>query len=93
MPIRLQEIFYLCLLPPYFLKRAIMNPFRNVKENRTSREKMQGFIDHFSPVFMHRSTEDEAKEWFREEGFENVAVAYNERYGFGVRGDRRVDAS
>ena len=88
LPIRLQEIFYLCLLPPFLLKRAIMNRFKVVKEDRTWREKMQGFIDHLSPVYMHRNTEDEAMAWFREEGFENVAVAYNERYGFGIRGDR-----
>jgi ubiquinone/menaquinone biosynthesis C-methylase UbiE/uncharacterized protein YbaR (Trm112 family) len=90
MPIRLQEAFYLSLLPFYFLKRSIMNPFRKLKEQRTWREKMQGFVDHFSPMYMHRHTEKEALKWYEENGFENATVSYKEQYGFGVRGDRKA---
>lgn len=88
LPIRLQELFYLSLLPLYFLKRAILNPFKGVKENRTWREKMQGFVDHFSPMYMNRHTEKEAFEWYKARGFGNIATSYNEQYGFAVRGDR-----
>jgi hypothetical protein len=90
LPIRLQEAFYLSLLPFYFLKRSIMNPFRYLKEQRTWREKMQGFVDHFSPMYMNRHTEKEALGWYEEDGFENATVSYNEQYGFGVRGDRKA---
>ena len=91
LPIRLQELFYLSLLPFYFLKRAILNPSKTVKEKRTWREKMQGFVDHFSPMYMNRHTEEEAFAWYRDKGFAEVTTTYNEQYGFGVRGVRAAD--
>ena len=88
LPIRLQEAFYLSLLPFYFAKRTILNPFKKEKEERTWREKMQGFVDHFSPMYMNRHTENEAATWFQARNFKNVIVSYNEQYGFGIRGQR-----
>jgi hypothetical protein len=58
-----------------------------VKNRRTLREKMQNLFDTFSPVYQNRHHEREVTGWYSEQGFVNVAVAYQERYGFGVRGD------
>ena len=88
LPIRMQEAIYFLLLAPYFIKRALLNPFRSRKEDRTWREKMQNFIDSLSPVNAHRHTEDEVAEWFRAAGFSNITKSYSDRYGFGMRGDR-----
>jgi len=87
LPIRLQELFYLCLLAPYLVKRTLLNPFKQVKEDRTYREKMQNFIDTMSPVYANRYDEHEVLEWYTHSGFRNAAVAYNDRYGIGYRGD------
>jgi SAM-dependent methyltransferase len=86
LPIRLQELFYLSLLAPFFVKRMLLNPFRRVKEDRTYREKMQNFIDTMSPVHANRHTEEETIGRFRTAGYDDVVVAYNDLYGFGVRG-------
>jgi ubiquinone/menaquinone biosynthesis C-methylase UbiE/uncharacterized protein YbaR (Trm112 family) len=87
LPIRLQEAFYLCLLVPYFLKRALLNPFRTRKEDRTWREKMQNFVDTMSPIHANRFTEDQVLRWYRESDFPDAVVAYIDRYGIGYRGD------
>jgi hypothetical protein len=60
-------------------------------DDRTWHEKMQNFIDTFSPVYVNRHTEEEVLGWFRESGFTNPVVAYEERYGFGVRGVLAAD--
>ena len=89
LPIRLQEVFYLTLLLPYFVKRALVNPFRRVKEDRTWREKMQNLIDTMSPVHANRHSEEEIISWYTTSGFGDAAVAYHDRYGIGFRGDMR----
>jgi ubiquinone/menaquinone biosynthesis C-methylase UbiE/uncharacterized protein YbaR (Trm112 family) len=87
LPIRLQYGIYLIMIIPFIIKRNISNLFRKTKDDRTWREKMQGFIDMFSPVYQNRHSEDEALSWFKEEGFVNSTIAYQEHYGFGARGD------
>ena len=88
MPIWLQEAFYLSLLPLYFLKRGVGRLFNRGREDRTWREKMQGWVDHFSPMYMNRFTEEEAAHWYRARDFEQVTTAYTEQYGFAMRGVR-----
>jgi len=87
LPVSAQEALYGLLLIPYFIKRAILNTFKDVKEDRTYREKMQNFVDTLSPVYANRHSEGEVEQWFDDAGFRNVRVAYHDRYGFGVRGD------
>jgi SAM-dependent methyltransferase/uncharacterized protein YbaR (Trm112 family) len=88
LPIAAQYLIYLLLIIPFVLKRDIANLFARKKDTRTWREKMQGFVDMFSPVYQNRHTEDEAIEWFKEEGFVNCTVPYQETYGFSARGDK-----
>ena len=88
LPIRLQELLYLALLIPYFLKRTVLNRFRAKKEDRSWREKMQNYVDSLSPINAHRHTEQEVSHWYRQAGLEEVMVSYNDAYGFGIRGDR-----
>lgn len=87
LPIELQECLYLCLVVPFILRRYLISLMRKAKDTRTWREKMQNFIDTFSPVYVNRHTEEEVLNWYRDDGFGNVTIAYKERYGFGVRGD------
>jgi ubiquinone/menaquinone biosynthesis C-methylase UbiE/uncharacterized protein YbaR (Trm112 family) len=87
LPIAAQECIYLCLVIPFVIKRALTRLFGKTGEDRTWREKMQNFIDTFSPTYVNRHTEEEVLAWYRRGGFANCAVAYKERYGFGVRGD------
>jgi SAM-dependent methyltransferase/uncharacterized protein YbaR (Trm112 family) len=91
LPIRVQELLYLTLLLPYFVKRAILNPFSSQKEDRTWREKMQNFIDTMSPVHVNRYTEAEVMGWYAALGCRNVRVAYADRYGIGFSGDVPTD--
>jgi len=88
LPIRLQEIFYLALLPLYFLKRWTARLFGKANENRTWREKMQGWVDHFSPMYMNRFSEVEAAGWYRDQHFKQITTAYTEQYGFAIRGTK-----
>ena len=87
LPIRIQHGLFLAALPFYVLKRDLRNLLRGQKTGLTWREKMQGLTDMFSPVYQHRFAEEEIVEWYRELGFLNVTVAYQEAYGFAVRGD------
>jgi ubiquinone/menaquinone biosynthesis C-methylase UbiE len=87
LPTKVQEMLYLCLLVPFFLKRSLVKLFRIGSENRTWREKMQNYVDTFSPTYVNRHREEEVLEWYRQNGFERITLAYKERYGFGVRGD------
>jgi hypothetical protein len=87
LPIRIQQFVYLSLIPAFLLKQEV-ELFLGRKKHRLSwREKTQALVDALSPVYQRRHTPEEVIEWFREEGFENIEVAYTEEYGFGVRGD------
>jgi len=88
LPIKMQEMVYLAMIPPFLIKRSFGNLFRKAKDTRTWREKMQGFVDHFSPMYMNRHSEAEATQWFKENEFGEVTVSYTEQYGFAIRGDR-----
>jgi hypothetical protein len=70
------------------IKQKIGNLFRKTKDDRTWREKMQDFVDMFSPIYQHRPTEEEVISWYREMGFANAAIAYQGRWGFAARGDK-----
>ena len=87
LPIAVQECLYSCVALLFLIRRTLWNLFSRTKETRTYGEKMQNLIDTFSPMYVNRHTEDEVFGWYRESGLGNVAVAYTERYGFGVRGD------
>jgi ubiquinone/menaquinone biosynthesis C-methylase UbiE/uncharacterized protein YbaR (Trm112 family) len=93
LPIKLQYVLYLSLMPAFLLKQRIKMLFGVEKSLRTWREKMQSLFDMFSPLYQNRHREDEAVNWFSEEGFTNVAVSYQEQYGFGARGDFPVHQS
>jgi ubiquinone/menaquinone biosynthesis C-methylase UbiE len=88
LPIRLQYILYLSLMPAFLVKQSIEKYLGINRAAQTWREKMQGMFDFFSPLYQNRHEESEVVEWFSAEGFSNVAVAYKEQYGFAVRGDR-----
>jgi ubiquinone/menaquinone biosynthesis C-methylase UbiE/uncharacterized protein YbaR (Trm112 family) len=87
LPIKLQYALYLSLMPFFVMKQKIKMLLGVEKSRRTWREKMQSLFDMFSPLYQNRHREDEAVQWYSEEGFTNVAVSYQEQYGFGVRGD------
>jgi ubiquinone/menaquinone biosynthesis C-methylase UbiE/uncharacterized protein YbaR (Trm112 family) len=87
LPIRLQYALYLSLMPVFLAMQRLRAVFGADKNRRTLREKMQNLFDTFSPVYQNRHQEQEVTGWYSEQGFVNVAVAYQERYGFGVRGD------
>ncbi|MFO1497472.1 MAG: methyltransferase domain-containing protein [Verrucomicrobiota bacterium] len=87
LPIRFQEWLYQALLLPFLLKQSIMRLFGSKQNVRTWREKMQNYIDTFSPTYVNRHTTQEVERWFEEAGFANVQLAYEERYGFAMRGD------
>jgi ubiquinone/menaquinone biosynthesis C-methylase UbiE/uncharacterized protein YbaR (Trm112 family) len=87
LPIRLQYAIYLAMIPPFIVKRMISNMFKGKKDDRTWREKMQGFVDMFSPIYQNRHSEDEALSWFQQQGFVNCTIPYQEQYGFSARGD------
>jgi ubiquinone/menaquinone biosynthesis C-methylase UbiE/uncharacterized protein YbaR (Trm112 family) len=93
LPIRLQYALYLSLMPAYLAKRRITTLLGVEKNPRTWREKMQSLFDMLSPVYENRHNEEEAVGWFRDSGFTNVTVAYQEQYGFGTRGDRGEEPS
>jgi ubiquinone/menaquinone biosynthesis C-methylase UbiE/uncharacterized protein YbaR (Trm112 family) len=90
LPIRLQHALYLTVIPLYILKRSVLNLFRTEKNRTTWREKMQDLTDAFSPIYQHRYSEEEIVNWFNDAGFAHVDVAYQEQYGFAVRGDKPV---
>jgi ubiquinone/menaquinone biosynthesis C-methylase UbiE len=90
LPIKLQYALYLSLMPAFLLKQRIEMLLGRAKNRRTWREKMQSLFDMFSPLYQNRHQEDEAVSWYCEEGFTNVAVSYQEEYGFGVRGDSPI---
>jgi ubiquinone/menaquinone biosynthesis C-methylase UbiE/uncharacterized protein YbaR (Trm112 family) len=87
LPIRLQYILYLSLMPPFLAKQSIEKFLGINMTAQTWREKMQAMFDFFSPLYQNRHEESEVVEWFSAEGFSNVAVAYKEQYGFAARGD------
>jgi ubiquinone/menaquinone biosynthesis C-methylase UbiE/uncharacterized protein YbaR (Trm112 family) len=87
LPIRLQYALYLSVMPAFLTMQWIKSLFRVKTNRRTRREKMQNLFDTFSPVYQNRHQEEEVTGWYSEQRFVNVAVAYQERYGFGVRGD------
>jgi len=87
LPIRLQYALYLTLMPVFLTIQRLRLLLGIEKNRRTLREKMQNLVDTFSPVYQNRHEEQEVTGWYSEQGFVNIAVAYQERYGFGVRGD------
>lgn len=87
LPIQVQYGVYLTMIPVFLLKRAIFNLFTKEKDNQTWREKMQAFIDMYSPVYQNRHTEEEILSWYRADGFVNARIGYQETYGFCARGD------
>jgi len=87
LPIKIQYGIYLTMIVPFVIKREISNLFAKKKDDRTWREKMQGFVDMFSPVYQNRHDESEVLKWYNELGFVNNAIAYQEEYGFSARGD------
>lgn len=87
LPIQIQYMVYLLMVGAYIVKRDITNLYRTKKDNRTWREKMQAFVDMFSPVYQNRHDETEVMGWFKDAGFENAKIAYQEAYGFSARGD------
>jgi ubiquinone/menaquinone biosynthesis C-methylase UbiE/uncharacterized protein YbaR (Trm112 family) len=87
LPIRLQYAIYLTMIVPFIIEREVCNLLRKKKDDRTWREKMQAFVDMFSPVYQNRHSEDETLRWFSEDGFVNCAIGYQEAYGFCARGD------
>jgi ubiquinone/menaquinone biosynthesis C-methylase UbiE len=87
LPIRLQYAIYLTMIPPFVIRRTISNIFRGKKDDRTWREKMQGFVDMFSPIYQNRHSEDEPLSWLQEQGCVNCTIPYQEQYGFSARGD------
>jgi ubiquinone/menaquinone biosynthesis C-methylase UbiE/uncharacterized protein YbaR (Trm112 family) len=90
LPIKGQYALYLSLMPPFLMKQRIKMLFGLEKSPRTWREKMQSLFDMFSPLYQNRHQEDEAVNWYSQQGFTNVAVSYQEAYGFGARGDSPV---
>jgi SAM-dependent methyltransferase len=87
LPIKLQYVLYLLLMPAFLMKQRIKMLLGTEKSPRTWREKMQSLFDMFSPLYQNRHEEDEALRWYSEEGFSNAAISYQELYGFGARGD------
>jgi ubiquinone/menaquinone biosynthesis C-methylase UbiE/uncharacterized protein YbaR (Trm112 family) len=87
LPIQAQYFIYRIMAVVFVIKRNIFNLFKKQKDNRTWREKMQAFVDMFSPIYQNRHSEEEALAWYKEEGFENATIAYQEKYGFSARGD------
>jgi ubiquinone/menaquinone biosynthesis C-methylase UbiE/uncharacterized protein YbaR (Trm112 family) len=87
LPIGLQHATYLALVPPFIIKREVANLFSKKKDDRTWREKMQAFVDMFSPIYMNRHHEEEVLSWFKAERLADACIAYQEAYGFGARGD------
>jgi SAM-dependent methyltransferase/uncharacterized protein YbaR (Trm112 family) len=87
LPIRLQYAIYLTAIVPFVIKRDVTNLLKHKKEDQTWREKMQAFVDMFSPVYQNRHTEEEVLSWYEAEGFVNCCIAYQEAYGFSARGD------
>jgi ubiquinone/menaquinone biosynthesis C-methylase UbiE/uncharacterized protein YbaR (Trm112 family) len=87
LPIRLQYVLYSALMPAFLVMQRLKMTFGIGKNRRTWREKMQNLFDTFSPVYQNRHQEQEVTGWYSAHGFVDVAVAYQERYGFAVRGD------
>jgi ubiquinone/menaquinone biosynthesis C-methylase UbiE len=87
LPIKLQFGLYLSLMPAFLIKQRIATLLGKQTNQRTWREKMQSLFDMFSPIYQNRHEEAEALSWYLAERFENVDVAYQEEYGFAVRGD------
>lgn len=90
LPIKVQYVIYLAWTVLFVIKQKIFNLFRETKDERTWREKMQDFVDMFSPIYQHRHTEEEVLAWYKELGFMNVGISYQEEYGFGAKGDKPV---
>ena len=91
LPIGIQEVLYRGLVIPFVIRRMLSQLVKKPADDRTWHEKMQNLIDTFSPVHVNRHTEEEVLSWFGENGFARSVIAYQERYGFGVRGDLATD--
>lgn len=87
LPARVQFFLYLLLIPPFLLKQRIFSLLGRKVNLLTWREKMQGFFDSLSAVYVNRHTHEEVIEWFINEGFDNVEISDIGAYGFGTRGD------
>jgi ubiquinone/menaquinone biosynthesis C-methylase UbiE/uncharacterized protein YbaR (Trm112 family) len=90
LPINVQNLLYLSLMPPFILKQWFRRLLGHTSEQRTWREKMQNLFDMFSPIYRHTHTPQEAIEWLYQEGCADAQVSYREEYGFGVRGDLKA---
>ena len=91
LPIRAQYAIYLTMIVPYVVKREFVNLFREKKDDRTWRERAQGFVDMFSPIYQNRHSEEEILSWYEQDKFVNSRIAYQEAWGFAARGDRPGD--
>ena len=92
MPIKVQQTLYMTMIPLYFVKRVLNKLLGRSLNQMTWREKMQDLTDFFSVRYQHRFAEREIVEWFRELNCANVTVAYQEKHGFGVRGDCTMES-
>jgi len=88
LPIRVQYFLYLLWTGAFLLKRRVSNLLTKTRDDRTWRERMQGFVDMFSPVYQHRHSEEEVLNWYKEIGFTCIEIGYREKYGFASRGDK-----
>lgn len=87
LPTRLQYYLYLSWIPAFLVKQSIERLLGRRPNPLAWREKMQAFVDHFSPTYQHRFEPSEVISWYQQEGFSNAEVAYREPDGFAVRGD------
>lgn len=87
LPIKLQNLLYLSLMPLFLIKQGIGIARGTVKTPLTWREKMQGLVDMFSPIYQNRHRPEEVEEWYKAERFSDICVVDRGPYGFGVRGD------
>lgn len=88
LPIEIQLALYLAAIPFYALKRGARNLIRGDHNVTTWREKVQDLTDMFSPMYQHRFPEEEIIKWFEHADFEHTKLAYQEQYGFAIRGDK-----
>src|SRR5208337_1325242 len=54
LPQRLQYYLYLSWIPPFLVKQFVERRTGRRPNPLTWREKMQAFVDHFSPTYQHR---------------------------------------
>ncbi len=55
---------------------------------RSTREITLDLFDAFSPRYNHCHSHEEVMGWFREFGFENIAISGVQKHGFGCHGDK-----